>query len=161
MNHKAQNLYTLLLSAQPLAFDCGRLCGAACCSPDLPGMYLFPGEEALFARLPGFTVTGAELPGYGSVRLLSCAGTCDRGLRPFSCRIFPLAPKVSGNTVHARPDPRGRAVCPLCNQPITALSAGFVQAVETAFTELLREPGTAAFLRALSNIVDEYEKPFL
>jgi len=158
-----QKLYGILDKASPLNFDCGRLCGAACCqvSPELPGMYLFPGEELLLRGQPGFTLSAAMLPGYGSARLLSCAGTCDRGLRPLSCRIFPLAPKVAGGIVRARPDPRGRPVCPLCRQPVSALSGGFVKAVEAVFLALIEEPEMAGFLMALSNTIDEYGKPFL
>jgi hypothetical protein len=154
-----QKLYSLFDEANPLAFDCGKLCNSACCSPELPGMYLFPGEEALFAGKPGFTLTDAELPGWGNVKLLSCSGRCNRGLRPLSCRIFPLAPKVEGDAVRVRPDPRGKAVCPLCNQPLSALCGGFMKAAQEAFTALLAEPETADFLRALSNIVDEYANP--
>lgn len=162
MDRKAfyRRLYALLDGAQPLAFDCGRLCGAACCSPRLPGMYLFPGEEALFTGLPGFTISGEELPGYGPVRLLSCEGICYRGHRPVSCRIFPLAPGFSGDAVRARLDPRGASICPLCSGPVSALYGAFAKAVEAAFAKLLAEPETAAFLRALSTAVDEYGKPF-
>jgi hypothetical protein len=156
-----QELYRLLGGAQPLGFDCGRLCGAACCSPKLPGMYLFPGEEALFTGLPGFVLSQTEMPGYGPVWLLSCTGTCNRELRPLSCRIFPLAPKVSGSAVRARLDPRGRPVCPLCVQPVSALSARFVTTAETAFAMLLAAPETAGFLSALSARIDEYEQPIL
>jgi hypothetical protein len=148
-----------ILNITPLAFDCGRLCGAACCAPELPGMYLFPGEETLFRGRAGFAAAEAGLPGYGPVKLLSCEGTCDRGLRPLSCRIFPLAPKVAGSIARARLDPRGKAMCPLCNQPLSALSSGFVKAAEAAFTALLAETETEGFLRALSNHIDEYGKP--
>jgi hypothetical protein len=156
-----QKLYQMLDDATPLAFDCGRLCGAACCrvSPELPGMYLFPGEEAILASQRGFTLSDAELPGYGRVRLLSCDGTCNRAYRPLSCRVFPLAPKVSGDAVKARLDPRGRPVCPFCTQPVSALSARFVKSVEAVFAELLAEPGPSRFLRALSVWIDEYGKP--
>jgi hypothetical protein len=158
-----KKLYRMLDKASPLNFDCGRLCGAACCmvSPELPGMYLFPGEEALLRGQPGYALSDTLLHGYGRARLLSCAGTCDRGLRPLSCRIFPLAPIVIGNTAKARPDPRGRPVCPLCRQPVAALSGGFVKTVEAVFTALLQEPETAGFLLALSDVLDEYGKPFL
>lgn len=158
-----RKIYDLIDASSPLGFDCGRLCGAACCrvSPELPGMYLFPGEEALLGGQPGFYISDAELPGYGGVRLLSCSGSCPRGLRPFSCRVFPLAPKVAGDAAKARLDPRGRPICPLCNQPLSALSGGFVKAAEAAFAELLAEPETAGFLRALSDSIDEYGKPFI
>jgi hypothetical protein len=156
-------LYRLLENTTPLRFDCGRLCGAACCrvSPELPGMYLFPGEEELLRGAPGFALSDAELPGWRSVRLLSCAGTCDRDFRPLSCRIFPLAPKVTGDAVHAQLDPRGKAVCPLCLGPESALTSEFVKAVEAVFAELLAEPETAGFLRAVALEADRYGEGIL
>jgi hypothetical protein len=155
-----QRLYRLLEDSSPLRFDCGRLCGAACCrvSPELPGMYLFPGEEALLRDAHGFSFSDVELPGWGNARLLSCVGTCVRGLRPLSCRIFPLAPVVDGQAAHARIDPRGSSVCPLCHQPASALSGGFVQAVELVFTALLEEPETAGFLRAVASEAEAFGK---
>lgn len=158
-----QNLYQTIGNATPLGFDCGRLCGKACCvvSPDLPGMYLFPGEEALYAGIEGFTLSDAALPGYGKVLLLSCDGRCSRDARPLECRVFPFAPKVCAGEVSARIDPRGRPVCPLCHQPASALSAGFAKAADDVFRSLLTEPETAAFLHALSLAIDEYERPFL
>lgn len=156
-----KSLHRLLETTTPVGFDCGRLCGAACCqlSPELPGMYLFPGEEALFENLPGFTISGTQLPGYGAVRLLSCEGTCDRALRPLSCRIFPLSPKIKEGKAAARLDPRGRPVCPLCHKGMSALSFGFVIAVEAVLAKLMDEPSTSGFISALSRHVDEYEKP--
>lgn len=143
----------------PLRFDCGRLCGSACCKPgpELPGMYLFPGEEALYAGLAGFTVSSALLPGYGPAALLSCDGSCHRDERPLACRFFPLAPKVEGDRVYARPDPRGRAICPLCRQGAGALSGGFTIAVERAFSELIAHPGAGRFFEALSCHLDVFE----
>ena len=46
----------LLKDLTPLKRDCGRSCGAACCQSDEDGqggMLLFPGEEKLYAALPG------------------------------------------------------------------------------------------------------------
>lgn len=154
-------LYRLIGEHTPLGFDCGRLCGGACCSVSLPGMYLFPGEEALLRRVKGFTISEADLPGYGPVPLLSCEGHCSRNARPLACRVFPLAPKVQGGTASARMDPRGRPVCPLCHEQPGALSAAFVGAAGEAFSALLRQPETAEFLCALSAAIDEYEQLFL
>lgn len=154
-------LYELLGPAAPLGYDCGRLCNRACCavSPGLPGMYLFPGEEALFEGVEDFTISSRVLPGYGSVPLLSCRGVCNRDLRPLSCRLFPLAPAVRGNRIVAVPDPRGRAVCPLCLEPKAALSRQFVLAVQAVFDRLMALEDGARFLTALAAYVDEYWKP--
>ena len=156
-----RSIYRLLEHETPLRFDCGRLCDAACCqdSPDLPGMYLFPGEEALFGGLEGFSVSDADLPGYGPVRLLCCEGMCERAQRPLSCRIFPLAPAVSLETMQTRPDPRGKPICPLCRQEASALSGGFTAAVGRAFAALWAEPQCRRFLLALSRHLDEFGQP--
>lgn len=145
----------------PLRFDCGRLCGKACCRvvPELPGMYLFPGEEALFEGIPGFTIASVELPGFGPVGLLSCDGDCTRSARPLACRVFPLAPKEENGRSSVRIDPRGRSVCPLCMDAVQALSADFVKAVEDVFATLLADLHTAGFVFALSRHLDEFEKP--
>jgi hypothetical protein len=156
-------LYKFVGAASPLTFDCGRLCGKACCqvTPDLPGMYLLPGEEALYHGKDGFTMSNAILPGFGNVNLLSCDGHCDRDARPLECRIFPLSPKIVNGELSLRMDPRGRPVCPLCHEGLAALSTGFVGVVNGVFAALMAEPDTAAFLNALSEALDEYERPFL
>lgn len=156
-----REMYEKMGGLTPLMFDCGRLCGKACCevTPALPGMYLFPGEEDLYRGVPGFSLSTRDLPGYGPVQLLSCDGACDRALRPLECRVFPLVPKVAGDAVKCRVDARGRSVCPLCHQGKGGLSGAFVQAVQGVFDALWRQPETKRFLIALSNAVDEYEKP--
>ncbi|WP_286726274.1 hypothetical protein [Pelotomaculum sp. PtaB.Bin117] len=44
-------IYRLLDDITPLAVDCGRLCGSACCSEweQGAGIYLLPGEESMFS----------------------------------------------------------------------------------------------------------------
>ena len=45
-------IYRLLDQVSPVDYDCGELCGAACCTcqdPDM-GIYLLPGEEKMFTR---------------------------------------------------------------------------------------------------------------
>lgn len=154
-------LYQQLEHVTPLRFDCGRLCGGACCrsDPEQPGMYLFPGEEAMFSGKAGFTVTGAVLPGYGPVPLLACEGACTRSERPLSCRVFPLAPALASDKLSLRPDPRGRRACPLCRGGVEALSGEFVSAVRAVFAALSENSRTAAFLRALAAHLNEFGRP--
>ena len=48
-----------LCDLTPLLTDCGALCGAACCHSDADGqggVYLFPGEETLYAGVPMLVV---------------------------------------------------------------------------------------------------------
>lgn len=60
MDQALRTAREIMCNITPLRFDCGRLCGAACCAPDEEGdggMLLFPGEEALYEPLPeGFEI---------------------------------------------------------------------------------------------------------
>ena len=107
-------IYRRLDKVTPLPVDCGRSCGAACCEDNETGtgMYLFPGEEAMFSLpeekktqlLSGeegvlreesewLHITPSEFVVEGRpVLLATCGGSCPRHLRPLSCRIFPLVP---------------------------------------------------------------------
>lgn len=154
-------LYRQLEHVTPLRFDCGRLCGGACCrsDPEQPGMYLFPGEEAMFAGKTGYTVTDAVLPGYGKAPLLACEGACKRSERPLACRVFPLAPAFASDSLSLRLDPRGRRACPLCRGGVGALSGEFSSAARAVFASLAEDDRTAAFLRALAAHLDEFSKP--
>ncbi len=155
-----RRLYEEIGTETPLRFDCGRLCSHACCAvtPDLPGMYLFPGEEALYEGVPGFSVTPSTLAGYGPVALLSCNGACDRERRPLACRIFPLAARATADGLRLRMDRRGFGLCPLCAEGKAGLCEPFVTAVERALQALWREPEGERFLRALSAQLDAFER---
>lgn len=138
----------LLESVTPLKIDCGRACGAACCQSDEDGqggMLLFPGEEALYTDLPAgwrIETDDAVIPGG---RLLVCDGTCEREMRPLSCRLFPLLPTRTG----AKMDRRAWAVCPLMESGKRGLNLRFVEAVAQAGQLLYDQPAHAAFLDAL------------
>ncbi len=138
----------LLDTATPLRRDCGRLCGAACCSP-LPGeetgMLLFPTEEALYENAAGFELRPAAMG-----TLLICSGACDRAMRPLSCRLFPLLPVLRGESVRAEMDLRAKAVCPLFRQGLSAMSAEFVSAVEACGSLLAQDPRQRPFLEKLA-----------
>ena len=138
----------LLADVTPLNFDCGRICGGACCQPDEDGqggMLLFPGEEALYRLLPdGFRLEQTNTPLPRST-LLICDGVCDRKDRPLSCRLFPLLPTVSG----VRMDRRGWAVCPLIDSGVHGLRPEFVDAVKEAGRILYDCPEVAFFLNVI------------
>lgn len=138
----------LLADVTPLNGDCGRCCGGACCQSDEDGqggMLLFPGEEALYRPLPeGFSLSRDDgvLPG---LTLLTCGGSCDRALRPLSCRLFPLLPTPAG----CRLDRRAWAVCPLMESGKAGLRRAFVDAVSQAGRLLYACPEHARFLDAI------------
>lgn len=86
--------YRLLDDVTPRRFNCGTLCGAACChnlskSGDTEtGMLLLPFEKDYLqhAGAAGYSYlcdSNREEPD-----MLICSGLCDRRFRPFACRIF-------------------------------------------------------------------------
>lgn len=134
-----------LLSATPLLRDCGRLCGAACCSPDEDGrggMLLFPGEEACYTQLP----EGFSLRDTPEGVLLTCEGFCERADRPLACRVFPLMFTLNDGVPSVRLDPRTWPICPLMPSGRGGLWEGFVQAAETAARILARDGAQRAFI---------------
>lgn len=110
-------------------------------------MLLFPGEEALYDHAAGW-----ELREASGDRLLICGGTCDRTMRPLSCRIFPLLPLLREDGVHVVTDARARGTCPLRRDD---LSTQFVQAVRTCGERLAEDPVQREFLLRLTRIHDE------
>ena len=151
-----ERAYALLEEVTPLTTDCGAVCDGRCCheSADSEGMLLFPGEEVLLADV-GYTIRPAD-GGY----LLTCDGSCDRALRPLSCRIFPLFPILTEEgRVRAVYDPRGYRMCPLVRECAhVPLDRDFVRAVRRAGRILMEDPACAAFLRMQSEEIAELNR---
>lgn len=144
---------SLLEDVTPLHMDCGLTCGHACCSSmagDETGMLLFPGEEACYASLPGYTLKPAALG-----TLLICDGHCQRCERPLSCRMFPLLPVLREDGVKVAVDLRAKAVCPLAQQGRSAMSDTFIAAVRQAGRILAEDEAHRAFLTQLTREQDE------
>ena len=126
---------TLLQNVTPLAADCGRFCGAACCRPmegEETGMILFPGEEEEYEGRAGWKLKETERG-----ILLICDGKCRREERPLACRLFPLIPAAGKNGIRAVVDQRAVTVCPLARQGMRAMNPAFEDAVRRA-GELIR-----------------------
>lgn len=122
----------------PLNFDCGALCGAACCRPDedgAGGMYLFPGE-----KWAGTILGGDFAP------IAVCDGRCARDARPLACMIFPLTPVCSDGVWKVRMDARARAVCPLAPSGAKGVQREFARAVTRAVRLIASDPEGEAFL---------------
>ena len=138
----------LLADVTPLKTDCGRFCSGACCV-SLPGeetgMLLFPGEEELYAGLPGYHQKESALG-----PLLVCSGTCRREERPLACRLFPLLPLLGPEGVTVRMDQRARPVCPLFREGLNALDPAFTEAVRACGLLLAAGPVQRAFLEKLT-----------
>lgn len=153
---------TLLKAQTPLLFDCGGLCSSACCraSEAGTGMLLFPGEEALYRRLPGgFALqTAPEMPG---AALLTCGGACSRAQRPLACRFFPLLPMVrrekGRHVLLLGLDRRAWPVCPLMESGFKAFSPGFLDACRRAARALFEQAEQRAFLMRLYALNEQYK----
>lgn len=165
---KAEKLYReawrLLNTRTPLYGDCGTLCGGACCDDggnEDAGMYLFPGEEAMYPACPACLRIEESAFCYGAADtkalIAICDGTCVRAMRPLACRIFPLTPyKKLGQPLQIIMDPRAKAMCPLAQAAaISDLDPRFVRAVRLIFLVLLRNRQVAEFVEELSYLLDE------
>ena len=150
--------YKYLQDLTPIAADCGQLCGARCCHGDEEtGMLLFPYEELLLSKA-GYTITDAELRG-AVVKFAVCSGTCDRHLRPLSCRIYPYAPVLREGKIEVVPDPRAKPFCPLLiPEAEEYIQPEFISAIEMIFSHLVRYPSMRNFLEAYTQMLEDYGK---
>lgn len=111
--------YALLENSTPLKYDCGYLCGGACCKSDTVnaetngGMTLLPYEDVLIGGYDNFTVKDTD-----DGKVLICDGKCERMFRPFMCRIFPYYARIDTETesISLRIDPRSAIVCPIATK---------------------------------------------
>lgn len=108
--------YALLEDVTPLKYNCGLLCGGACCKSDTVnsetegGMSLLPYEDVLIGGCEGFEVKETV-----DGKVLICDGSCERIFRPFMCRIFPYYASIDTDTgkISLKIDPRSVNVCPM------------------------------------------------
>ena len=153
--------YAAIGESTPLCSDCGALCGAACCETDgdgQGGVDLLPGEEGLIGHAEWMEL--AHDP-YMDAGMIVCKSMCERGKRPFLCRIFPLCPVVGKDgrwTV--RMDARARAMCPLTCGGVRGLDPEFVRGCVRAVRILAEEDG-ADFLARWAAIEEEFRRPIL
>lgn len=146
-----QKIYRLLDDATPLKGDCGELCRKLCCQKDNEdlGIYLLPGEEALFTRDEDWLVWEEQKaedydfpPSWqGKVYFIRCLKDCPREKRPLQCRTFPLAPHLTakGTLVLIRETLPLPYQCPLIAEQMP-LEPAFIQAVYEAWSELIKDP---------------------
>ncbi len=156
-----KDIYKRFDALTPVPFDCGALCGKLCCQGDgESGMYLFPGEERLFAGKENFSVLQTDFTVSGrAVPLLICHGPCRRTERPLACRIFPLVPLYrKGSTLEIIRDPRA-SFCPLTHRAAAdCIDPRFIREVRRTFRLLLHIPAVAAYLDALSYVLEDYRR---
>lgn len=160
--------YELTNDITPKKYDCGKLCGSACCnnfkasdSSDT-GMALLPYEKEFLiskgADESSFTETGDEI-------IYVCKGTCTRSLRPFACRIFPYFSVIKNDKFYISRDPRAVSVCPLLSSRLLKRpSVYFLRAVRIATKILLTNPKhkeelikTSDFIIYLEELLDKFK----
>lgn len=152
------NAYAIIENLTPIKnADCGQLCDKICCKGDTAGMLLFPGEEEIFDGIIGFNIEGIEYMETPGIKLLLCDGECDRGLRPFACRMFPVAPGFDkeGNII-AVPDIRGRRMCPIWD--LEYVDKTFIKSVKKAFELLAKNEKQLSFMRLISSEIEELKR---
>lgn len=154
--------YKLFETSTPLAADCGRLCGGACCmGDDESGMYLFPGEECMYSDSADWMKiekSGFEYSVGKCADILLCKPFCDRRLRPLACRIFPLLPYITENgRLNIIMDPRGKHMCPLAAAAETQqLDPRFVHRVSYLGKLMIKNRVLYEYLEQLSRLTDDY-----
>ena len=156
-----EKVYALFEKTTPLGdTDCGLSCGEACCKGDSDeGMYLFPGEMAMYngkedwisIEKSEFAVNNIPVP------IAICGGKCERHKRPLSCRIFPLMFYAKrGGAIQVKMDPRGRSMCPLVRVlNVDDLDERFVLNVTEAADMLSEYKDIMDFIYEQSALVDE------
>lgn len=152
-------VYRLLDRVSPLSCDCGRLCGAACCTPEDEssdddfemGIYLLPGEERVFDENEDWLTWSwdfaedYEFPDswHGRVWFIRCNTPpfCPRKKRPLQCRSYPAAPHFteSGRLVLILSTEETPYSCPLMEKSMK-LEEDFLHATFTAWSHLIRDP---------------------
>ncbi len=153
-------IYRFLDKVSPVPYDCGALCGAACCGtegsgqmgevPEM-GIYLLPGEEQVHDRSEGWLSWYEEDAGDydfpdswdGTIAFVKCKTppVCPREKRPIQCRTFPLEPHFTkdGELVMIRCDWELPYSCPLIDGE-AELSPEFIRATGTVWKHLVRDP---------------------
>ncbi len=152
------NAYRLLNYIVPIRADCGKLCNKVCCKSDDEdmGMYLFPYEQVMFEDKPQWLrieKTNFKYKTNENALIALCRPPCERGLRPLSCRIFPLFPYLNiMGELEIIFDPRGKGICPL---NLELISKDFIKRVYLVFKFLLRFEPVHTFTFELSRQLDE------
>lgn len=148
-------IYRLLNRVSPVPFDCGQICGAACCTAaeldDELGILLLPGEDKIHDRNADWMTWNTlstqeyEFPRSwrGNAYFVRCKTPphCLREMRPIQCRTFPLMPVINenGELELIFNDTELPYCCPMIEEE-TELDPRFVQATYTVWKHLIRDP---------------------
>ena len=153
-----EDALALLRDMTPLRSDCGVLCGAACCSVDEDGqggVYLFPNEIESAKNAPWARVVEDEF-----APMLVCEGACDRDVRPFACRMFPLTPRrKKDGSYKVGMDCRAFAICPLATSGVRGLNPAFVDAAIAAINLISTDDEGKSFIERWIALERSYSEP--
>ncbi len=155
---KWEAIYRLLNHVETEVFDCGTLCGSACCvckdATNDVGIYLFPGEHLLLRESEKeqdwLTWEEQDQKDIGfpeswtaPVYFVNCKTppVCPRNWRPLQCRTFPLKPVIDENGVLELiwEDEKLPYICPIIEQNMP-IHDDFYKATYTVWMHLLRDP---------------------
>ncbi|MFA6809372.1 MAG: hypothetical protein WCR27_10325 [Eubacteriales bacterium] len=155
-------IYRLLDKVSPLDVDCGKLCGAICCTTEGDetnldysdfelGIYLLPGEDKIFTKKEHWLNWNYEMAEdyefpdswSGKVYFIRCKTPpyCDRNMRPLQCRIYPLAPHITcdNNLILILSTANIPYICPLIEKKME-LNKDFIKATYTVCKRLIKDP---------------------
>lgn len=150
--------YRRLNTVEPIAADCGALCGRRCCQgDDSRGMLLFPHEELLLSR-EGYALSERSMQGR-RVLFAVCTGRCRRPYRPLACKIYPFAPMLQNGEVTVGPDPRAKPFCPLLRpEAAPYIQPAFLDTLQDVFARLSESPVGARLLADYTRMLQEYQR---
>ena len=147
-------IYRLLDRVSPVPFDCGTICGSACCTAvgeEDMGIYLLPGEEKIHDKHADWLTWNTQSTEeydfppswHGKVNWIRCKEPphCPREMRPIQCRTFPLSPHIDEDGIFhiilcADELPYE---CPLIRD-FVRLNDDFIRATYTCWKHLIRDP---------------------
>ena len=159
-----EEIYEMLDKVSPVDFDCGKICGAACCQDiygEDMGMYLLPGEDKVHDRHDPWMIWFKEdarnydFPDSwtGTLYYLRCAdpSKCKRNKRPIQCRTFPLLPDLDENGVLTLiyDDTQLPYSCPLIESK-AELNGDFISTTMKAWERLIKDPLIYDYVKAES-----------
>ncbi len=155
-----RDIYQSLDEVSPMAFDCGKLCSAACCGctrvpedqQDDMGIFLLPGEEQMLVDDADWLYwwTGKAEDFFfpyswrgTDIYFVRCKDPfhCHRKKRSIQCRTFPVTPHLlsSGRLSLVFNDLELPYLCPLIEEGVE-LEPDFLHVTWEAWNELIRDP---------------------
>ena len=174
MKKTIEKFYQMLDEVSPVDFDCGTLCGAACCGTDENdyensqlGLYLMPGEELMYENSDEFELycidSDDEDYFQDELYLVACKNPphCNRKIRPIQCRTFPLIPHISedGNFHLILDENEFPYECPIIRDNMK-LNDDFIQVNYKVWRKLINNPLVYELIESDSRIRDEQKDEY-